>query len=59
MEHLAWAREERGLSQLELSDMCGISRQRISLFECGYAEPTEDELTCLADVLGYDADDLL
>lgn len=59
MEHLAWAREERGLSQRELSEMSDISRQRISRFECGYEEPTQDELDLMANILEYHAEDLL
>lgn len=59
MEHLAWAREENDLSQRELSELTDIKRQRISLFECGNAEPTDEELETIADALGYDPDDLL
>jgi len=41
MEHpgkeLKRLRELAGLSQYELSHVCGVARNRLSLFECGYS----------------------
>jgi transcriptional regulator with XRE-family HTH domain len=47
MEHrgkeLKRLREVAGLSQYELSNLCGIPRNRLSLFECRYCEMREEE----------------
>lgn len=47
MEHpgkeLKRLREIAGLSQYELSNLCGVARNRLSVFECGYSRlPDED-----------------
>lgn len=44
-------RKAKGLSQFRLSQITGVSRYRISLFECGYAPLTEDEFKLILDVL--------
>ena len=47
MEHpgkeLKQLREVAGVSQHELSKRCGIPRNRLSLFECGYCEMRDDD----------------
>ena len=47
MEHpgkqLKRLRELAGLSQYELSDLCRIPRNRVSLFECGYCEMGDED----------------
>ena len=36
-------RELAGVSQYELSNLCGIPRNRLSLFECGYCYMPDEE----------------
>ena len=47
MEHpgkeLKELRELAGLSQYELSNLCDMPRNRLSLFECGYCEMRDEE----------------
>jgi transcriptional regulator with XRE-family HTH domain len=47
MEHsgkeLRRLRNLAGLSQYELSNLCGIRRNRLSLSECGYRELQDEE----------------
>ena len=47
MEHpgkeLKRLREVAGLSQYELSNLCGIPRNRLSLFECRYVEMRDED----------------
>jgi transcriptional regulator with XRE-family HTH domain len=47
MEHpgkeLKELRELAGLSQYELSNLCDIPRNRLSLFECGYCEMRDED----------------
>jgi transcriptional regulator with XRE-family HTH domain len=47
MEHpgkeLKRLRELAGLSQYELSTLCFIPRNRLSLFECGYCEMRDED----------------
>jgi transcriptional regulator with XRE-family HTH domain len=38
-------------SQLVLARLAGMSRYRISLFECGYQEPTKEEFATVKAVL--------
>ena len=47
MEHpgkgLKRLRELAGLSQYELSNLCSVPRNRLSLFECGYCEMRDED----------------
>jgi len=47
MEHpgkeLKHLREVAGVTQYELSNLCGIPRNRLSLFECGYCEMRDED----------------
>jgi len=47
MEHpgkqLKRLRELAGLSQYELSNLCRVPRNRLSLFECGYCELGDED----------------
>lgn len=36
-------RELAGLSQWELSNLCGVARNRLSVFECGYSTLSDDD----------------
>ena len=47
------ARVQRSLTQVELSDMSGVSQADISRIERGAGNPTESTLHRLAAVLGH------
>jgi hypothetical protein len=42
-EHLRRLREIAGLSQYEVARLSGLTRNRISLFECGYVQLQDEE----------------
>lgn len=44
-------RLKRGLSQWDVSELTGIKNYRLSLIECGHAEPTDDERQVLESAL--------
>lgn len=48
---IAAARKRRGLTQIQLSERCGIAQSDISHLENGYANPTIYTLIRLADAL--------
>lgn len=52
-------RKENGLSQEELADKLGISRQAVSKWERAEASPDTDNLICLAKLYGVSLDELL
>lgn len=52
-------RKEKGLSQEELADKLGISRQAVSKWERAEASPDTDNLICLAKLYGISLDELL
>jgi len=52
-------RKEKGLSQEELAEKIGVSRQAISKWENGESAPDTDNLISLADVYGISLDELL
>lgn len=52
-------RKEKGLSQEELADKLGLSRQAVSKWERAEASPDTDNLICLAKLYGVSLDDLL
>lgn len=49
-------RRERGLSQEELANEVGVSRQAVQKWESGAAQPTLDKLTALAKYFGVTLD---
>lgn len=61
MLRLKFLRLERGLSQDQLAAATGysITQPMLSQIESGRFNPTRDELTALADVLGCPTDRLL
>ena len=52
-------RKERGLSQEELADQLGISRQAVSKWDRAEASPDTDNLICLAKLYNVSLDYLL
>lgn len=52
-------RKEKGLSQEELADKLGISRQSVSKWERAESSPDTDNLICLAKLYGVSLDELL
>ena len=46
-------RKRLGLSQTKLSIVAGVSRNRISQFECGYLKLTEAEITAIQESLKF------
>lgn len=52
-------RKEKGLSQEELADKLGVSRQAVSKWERGEASPDTDNLILLAKLYGVSIDELL
>ena len=56
---LKYAREEKGLSQLQLAEKTGISHQNISRWESGKILPNIDFCVKLADFYGITLDELV
>ena len=52
-------REGRGMSRRTLSELCGLSKDMISIYERGEAEPSAKTVCLLADHFGVSADYLL
>lgn len=52
-EKIYYCRKKAGLSQEALAEKLGVSRQAISKWETGDAEPEISKLSLLAAVLGY------
>ena len=55
-ERLYQLRKERGLSQEELANEVGVSRQAVQKWESGAAQPSLDKLTALARYFGVTLD---
>ena len=58
-ETLTSARKRRGWSQEELAARIQVSRQAVSKWETGAAEPSTSNLLALAKLYGVDAGELL
>lgn len=56
---LADLRKDKGLSQGDLTDLSGVSREMISKYERGEALPSLDAAKKLADALGVSLDFLV
>lgn len=57
-EHMRAARTDRGLSQQELADAVGATRQTIGLIEAGRYNPSLKLCTAICKTLGKTLDDL-
>lgn len=58
-DNLQELRKIHNLSQEELADMIGVSRQTLSKYETGESLPDIEKCKLLADVFGVSIDDLL
>ncbi len=58
-EKLAAIRKDRGLSQEEMAERIGVSRQAVSKWESGESFPDIGNLIALADILGVSIDRLV
>ncbi len=58
-ERLREARENKGLTQRELAQLCGITEFQVSRYETGKSEPTANSLELVAQHLSISADYLL
>ena len=58
-ENIRNARKKKGLKQVELADMAGISVNSVRLYESGKIEPQVSTLARIADVLGVSVGELL
>ena len=58
-DRLVELRKKNGLSQEQLADKLGLSRQAVSKWERAEASPDTDNLICLAKLYGVSLDDLL
>lgn len=58
-DRLVKLRKQKGLSQEELADKLGLSRQAVSKWERAEASPDTDNLICLAKLYGISLDQLL
>lgn len=58
-DRLVKLRKQKGLSQEELADKLGLSRQAVSKWERAEASPDTDNLICLAKLYGVSLDELL
>jgi transcriptional regulator with XRE-family HTH domain len=55
---LTQLRGERGLTQQELADMCGVSRGTVSRWENQHFNPSAENITKMASVLDVDPSEL-
>lgn len=58
-EKLVKLRRAAALSQEELADRLGVSRQAVSKWEAGYATPEVDKIIMLSELFGVSTDYLL
>jgi len=58
-EKVIYYRKRAGLSQEQLAEKLGVSRQAVSKWETGEASPDVNKLRALAEALGVTADELL
>ena len=58
-EKLTALRKEKGLSQLELAEALGVSRQAVSRWEVGASAPGTENLLALSRLYGVPLDELV
>lgn len=52
-------RERKGLSRRALSELCGLSKNMIAVYERGEADPSTETICQMANLFGVSADYLL
>ena len=57
--NLSYLRERKKISRRALSELCGLSKNMVSIYESGRAEPRLSALSALADALDVTTDKLL
>ena len=58
-ERIASVRKAAGLTQEQLGELVGVSRQAVSKWESGASDPSTSNLLALAKLYGVSAEDLL
>ena len=58
-EKLSSLRKQRGMTQVELAEKLSISRQAVSRWERGTAEPSTENLICIGRLFDVSVDDLM
>ena len=58
-QNLRYFRERKGISRRVLSELCGLSKNMVSVYENGETEPSISALIALADALDVSTDRLL
>ena len=58
MSQIAIKRKEKGITQIELANLIGVTQANISAWENGIAFPTSDKLPKLAKIFGCTIDEL-
>ena len=58
-ERLYQLRRERGISQEELANIVGVSRQAVQKWESGASQPNMDNLVAISEYFGVTLDYLL
>jgi transcriptional regulator with XRE-family HTH domain len=58
-KNLVKLRKEKGMSQSELAEELGVSRQAVSRWEGGTSLPSIENLKCISTLYGVSLDDLL
>lgn len=58
-EKLAELRNEQGMTQAELAEALGVSRQTVSKWERGMADPSAANLACMGKLFGVPLDQLV
>lgn len=56
--NIAHLRSERGMSQSQLAEKCGVDETAVSHWETGHSAPKGSRLPIVAEVLGVTIDDL-
>lgn len=58
-ERLKKLREQRGMSQQLIADLCGLHRNTISVYESGDVSPSIEHLMLICDALNVSSDYIL
>ena len=58
-ERIYQLRKEKNMTQQDLADRLGVSRQAVSRWEMGSAKPELDSLSAISQIFGITVDELL